>query len=178
MKCRDFELHLCDYVDDQLDAENRRELDAHRLECNSCEEAVADAEFGLALLHQAEPVEVPPELIGDIIHSTVGVGTGRLVAAGGGHNLPTWLQPLVQPFLQPRFVMSMAMTVMSFSLLTFYGDRAVTLYQDGETQSIGSVTDLGQPIANFWEQATEVYDSALTFYGMQVEGEAPDEAAQ
>jgi hypothetical protein len=182
MKCRDFELVLCDYVDDQLDAESRRELDSHRLECPACEEAVADAEFGLALLHQAEPVELPPELIGDIIHSTVGVGTGRLVSAGGGENLPSWLQPFVQPFLQPRFVMSMAMTVMSFSLLTFYGDRAVTLYQDGETQSMGSVADFGQPITAFWDQATDVYESALTFYGMQVEGaidgETTGEAAQ
>lgn len=178
MKCRDFELQLCDYVDDQLDAEDRRALDAHRLECTFCEGAVADAEFGLALLQQAEPVEVPPELIGDIIHSTVGVGTGRLVAAVGGRNLPSWLQPFVQPFFQPRFVMSMAMTVMSFSLLTFYGDRAVTLYQDGETQSIGSVADFGQPIANFWDQATDVYESAITFYGMQVEGVTDDEATQ
>lgn len=170
MKCRDFDLLLCDYVDDQLDIESRRELDEHRIECSSCAEALADAELGLSLLRQAEPVEVPPELIGEIIHSTVGIGTGRLAPVGGGESLPGWLQPFVQPFFQPRFVMSMAMTVMSFSLLTFYGDRAVTLYQDGETHSVSSVTSLAQPVAEFWDQTVSVYDSAVAFYSMQMDG--------
>jgi hypothetical protein len=178
MRCRDFEQLLCDYVDDQLDAESRRQLDDHQIECSSCAEALLDAELGLSFLQQVEPVEVPPALIGEIIHSTVGVGTGRLAPAGGGESLPGWLQPFVQPFLQPRFVMSMAMTVMSFSLLTFYGDRAITLYQDGETHPISSVSSLGQPVTEFWDQAVSVYDSAIVFYGMQVGGETRDEASQ
>jgi hypothetical protein len=176
MKCRDFDLLLCGYVDDQLDVDSRRELDEHRTKCSSCAEALADAELGLALLRQAEPIEVPPELIGEIIHSTV--GTGSLAPVGGGESFPGWLQP----FFQLRFVMSMAMTVMSFSLLTFYGDRAVTLYQDGETHSVSSVTSLGQPVAAFWDQTVSVYDSAVAFYSMQMDGyrnsEDQDEGGQ
>ncbi len=74
------------------------------------------------------------------------------------------------------------MTVMSFSLLTFYGDRAVTLYQDGETHSVSSVTSLGQPVAEFWDQTVSVYDSAVAFYSMQMDGyrnsEDQDEGGQ
>ena len=54
MNCREFEALLCDYVDDQLDSETRRELDGHRIDCSACEEAVTDAEFGLALLRSDE----------------------------------------------------------------------------------------------------------------------------
>jgi len=88
VRCREFELLLCDYLDEQIDPESRREMDAHRVECGSCAESLADAEFGLLLLRQVSPVEPPVELIGEIIHSTVGVGSGRLAPAGGGESLP------------------------------------------------------------------------------------------
>ncbi len=168
MRCREFELLLCDYLDEQVDPARRREMDAHRVDCVSCEEALADAEFGLSLLRQASPVEPPTELIGEIIHSTVGVGTGRLAPAGGGENLPAWLQPFVQPFLQPRFVMGMAMTAMSFSLLTFYGDRAVEMYQADRGEGIAAIRTLAGPATDFWDQSVAVYASAVDFYQLQM----------
>lgn len=158
-------------------------MDAHRVDCASCEEALADAEFGLSLLRQASPVELPPELIGEIIHSTVGVGSGRLAPAGGGDGLPGWLQPFVQPFLQPRFVMGMAMTAMSFSLLTFYGERAVEMYQADRGEGMASLRALAGPAADFWDQSVTVYDSAVDFYQLQMNayrgaGEGAGEQAQ
>jgi hypothetical protein len=168
VRCREFELLLCDYVDEQVDTQSRREMDAHRIDCSACAQALADAEFGLSLLRQASPVEPPAELIGEIIHSTVGVGSGRLAPAGGGENLPGWLQPFVQPFLQPRFVMGMAMTAMSFSLLTFYGDRAVEMYQADRGEGITALRALAGPAADFWDQSVTVYDSAVDFYQLQM----------
>lgn len=143
-------------------------MDAHRVDCSSCAEALADAEFGFALLRQASPVEPPAELIGEIIHNTVGVGSGRLAPAGGGENLPGWLRPFVQPFLQPRFVMGMAMTAMSFSLLTFYGDRAVEMYQHDRGEDITAIRVLAGPASDFWDQSVTVYDSAVDFYQLQM----------
>ena len=168
MRCRDFELLLCDYVDEQVDQQSRCEMDAHRVDCASCAEALADAELGLSLLRRASPVEPPAELIGDIIHSTVGVGSGRLAPVGGGESLPCWLRPFVQPFLQPRFVMGMAMTAMSFSLLTFYGDRAVEMYQDDDGEGITAIRALAGPATDFWDQSVTVYDSAVDFYQLQM----------
>ena len=168
MRCREFELRLCDYLDEQVDPESRRRMDAHRIDCRSCAEALADAEFGLSLLRQATPVEPPAELIGEIIHSTVGVGSGRLAPAGGGESLPGWLQPFVQPFLQPRFVMGMAMTAMSFSLLTFYGERAVQLYQGDGGEGVTAIRALAGPATEFWDQSVAVYDAAVDFYQLQM----------
>ncbi|MDA0206906.1 MAG: hypothetical protein O2795_16350 [Acidobacteria bacterium] len=183
MRCREFELLLCDYLDEQVDPQSRREMDAHRVDCASCEEALADAEFGLSLLRQASPVEPPAELIGEIIHSTVGVGSGRLAPAGGGDSLPGWLQPFVQPFLQPRFVMGMAMTAMSFSLLTFYGERAVEIYRADRGEGITALRSLAGPATDFWDQSVTVYDSAVDFYQLQMNayrgaGEGPGEQSQ
>jgi hypothetical protein len=168
VKCREFELLLCDYLDEQVDAQSRREMDAHRIDCPACAEALSDAEFGLALLRQTSPVEPPAELIGEIIHSTVGVGSGRLAPAGGGESLPGWLQPFIQPFLQPRFVMGMAMTAMSFSLLTYYGDRAVEMYQADRGEGIAAIRALAGPAADFWDQSVTVYDAAVDFYQLQM----------
>lgn len=168
MTCRDFELLLCDYVDQQVEPQQRREMDAHRVDCASCTAALEDAEFGRLLLRQAGPVEPPAELIGEIIHNTVGIGSGRLAPAGGGESLPGWLRPFVQPFLQPRFVMGMAMTAMSFSLLTFYGDRAVEIYQDDRSEGITAIRALAGPAADFWDQSVTVYDSAVDFYQLQM----------
>ena len=179
MRCREFQLLLCDYLDEQVDTASRREMDAHRVDCPACSEALADAGFGFALLRGASPVEPPAELIGEIIHRTVGVGSGRLAPAGGGDSLPGWLQPFVQPFLQPRFVMGMAMTAMSFSLLTFYGDRAFGMYQADRGEGIAAIRALAGPAADFWDQSVSVYDSAMDFYRLRMDShQAEGERAQ
>ncbi len=167
MKCTQFESHVCDYLDDQLDPQVRYEMDQHRVECSACVEALEEAEFSLALLRETEQVEPPAELIGDIIHETIGVGTGRLAPAGGGESLPAWLQPFVQPFFQPRFVMGMAMTAMSFSVATFYGDRAIEAYRDNGTAAPAAIQSLVEPVENFWERTVAVFDSAAEFYELQ-----------
>ena len=60
MKCREFEANLTEYVDDCLGAERRRTMDRHLLDCDTCREAHAEAEFAWSVLREATPVEPPP----------------------------------------------------------------------------------------------------------------------
>ncbi len=169
MKCRDFERLLCDYLDDALDLDERRRMEEHSLSCAGCSEALAESGFSLGLLRDAPAVAPPAELIADIIHDTVGVGSGRLLPAGAdaGGGLSGWLRPLFGPILQPRFVMSMAMTVLSFSMLTFYGQRAVQQYQANGDSPRAALTALSRPVTDLWSRAETAVDAAAAFYELQ-----------
>ena len=180
MRCRDFERQLCDYVDGALEFDERRRLDDHALSCASCSEALAEADLGLEFLRRTPQLEPPAELIADIIHDTVGVGSGRLVAAGAGAEvggLAGWLRPLFGPILQPRLVMSMAMTVLSFSMLTFYGQRAFERYESTGDSPASAVRALSQPVVELWDRAGEAIDAAAAFYQMQTEPFQEEESA-
>ena len=169
MKCRDFELHLCDFLDQTLDADARREMDAHRLECSGCAEALQEAEFALAALSEAPALEPPPELIADIIHDTIGVGSGLALEPAGGpaEGLWGWLRPVFHPLLHPRFVMGMAMTALSASMMGFYGQQALERLQTAETTPATAVESISERVDGAWERAVEVYESAREFYQLQ-----------
>lgn len=169
MKCRELDRLLCDYVDDALDHEQRRAAEDHLLSCASCSQALAEAEFAVAFLHEAPSVEPPPQLIADIIHETIGIG-GALAPAGGGavesDGFFSFLRPLFQPVLQPRFVMSMAMSVLSLSMMTFYGKRAVQNWQ-GQASPTAIVESVQSGVKGAWDRVEEIYDSAAMFYELQ-----------
>ena len=172
MKCREFDRQLCDYLDGALDLDERRLMDDHALSCANCSQALAEADLGLDYLRQAPRPEPPPELIADIIHDTVGIGSGRLVPAGGGAEvggLSGWLRPLFAPILQPRLVMSMAMTVLSFSMLTFYGQRAFDRYETSGDSPATVVTALSRPVVALWDNAGKAINAAVAFYELQTE---------
>ncbi len=187
MKCRDFERRLCDYLDDALEFDERREMDDHALSCVGCADALSEADLGLSFLRQTPRVEPPAELIADIIHDTVGVGSGRLAPVGGGAaggGLSGWLRPLFGPILEPRLVMSMAMTVLSFSMLTFYGQRAFEQYRATGESPTAAVTAFTQPVRGLWNGVGDAIGAAAAFYQLQTEpfrdqatGDAPSRPA-
>ena len=176
MRCRDFERLACDYVDETLGPAERRAVDEHRLECSACAEALEEAVWGRMALARAPAVEPPPDLIADIIHETIGVGATRLAPAGAGGGLLGALRPLFHPFLQPRFVMGMAMTALSFSMLTFYGQRAFENWRSGESSPVSAVQTLGDQLGAFRDELVEMFDAAREFYRLQTEYAQPREA--
>jgi anti-sigma-K factor RskA len=115
MNCTEFESRLAEYVDGTLDATQRAAIDEHASTCASCREFMADVSLALRALKAAPEVEPPPELItriafqaprGRVRHPHERRGfLGRFAAK--------WLRPV----LQPRLVMGMAMTLLSFSML-------------------------------------------------------------
>ena len=99
------------------------------------------------------------------MHDTIGVGGMEPVPAGGGAF--GWIRPLFQPILQPRFVMGMAMTAVSFSMMTFYGKQALDRWEDsGPAPIVESVTSGAEAV---WDQAIRVYEAAETMYEFQSE---------
>lgn len=172
MKCREFEANLTEYLDDCLAANERRLMDQHLLSCDGCMAAHEEAEFAWSVLHEASPVEPPPQLIADIIHDTIGIGSGALAPAGGG--MWGFLQPILNPFLEPRFVMGMAMTVVSFSMLSYHGQRAFENWRTGEPSALAQMaSSTSESASGAWQRLTDMATAAQDFYELQIGAEDP-----
>ncbi len=115
MNCAEFEIVLADYLDGTLQAGERAAITQHSNECAACREFLRDVSGGMNLLRDAEEVEPPPALITRIAYQApIGRVRQQFERQGLLSRLASkWLQPI----LQPRLAMGMAMTVLSFAML-------------------------------------------------------------
>jgi hypothetical protein len=113
MNCAELEELICDYVDGTLTSARKAEVERHLEACPACAEVARDCAAALAFMDRAADVEPPPELITRILFDAP--WTRKAPAKDRG-----WLRKLVAPVLQPRFAMGMAMTILSFSILSRY----------------------------------------------------------
>jgi hypothetical protein len=110
MNCADFEVLLCDYLDGTLDSAQQHAVEEHQRQCASCAEFARDVAGAVAFMERAEEIEPPPDLLTRI---TFEIPSGGQHKKGWRSMFGGWLQPV----LQPKFAMGMAMTILSFSML-------------------------------------------------------------
>jgi anti-sigma factor RsiW len=115
MNCAEFEIVLADYLDGTLQPEGRAAVEQHVAACAGCRELLNDAAGAFTFLKRADEVVPPSELITRIAHQApLGRTRQPFERQGALSRLASkWLQPI----LQPRPVMGMAMTVLSFAML-------------------------------------------------------------
>ncbi len=119
MNCAEIEELICEYVDGALTADTKAEVERHLEACPACAELARDSAAALGFMERAADVEPPPELITRILfdppwaHGKPKSGPEKLLAKRRG-----WFGRLVSPLLQPRLAMGMAMTILSFSILS------------------------------------------------------------
>ena len=112
MNCGELEILLCDYLDGTLAEQERSALESHLAACSACAALARDARGAVSFMARAADVEPPPELLTRILDETRSGRHGRL-----GGRLKAWLAGVFSPILQPRLVMGMALTVLSFSMM-------------------------------------------------------------
>lgn len=115
MTCADFELLLSDYVDGNLTSEQRSAVEAHAEGCAQCRELLDDVSLAVSFMSRTEDVTAPPALITRIVyHAPRGRIRDESEYRGFlSRTFSKWLQPV----LQPRVAMGMAMTILSFAML-------------------------------------------------------------
>ena len=115
MNCAEFDNLLTDYIDGALTPELRKAVDEHAAGCPTCRELLSDITGVVQFMSRVEDVEPPPELITRIAFQTpIGRFREPLEPPGWWGRLASkWLQPI----LQPRLAMGMAMTILSFAML-------------------------------------------------------------
>jgi len=115
MKCPEFESILADYLDGALTQSECAAVELHAAECAVCGVFMAEVIGGAGLLKNLEPVEPPPALITRIAYQAP---LGRVRGPFERQTIwGTFVSRWLQPVLQPRLVMGMAMTVLSFTML-------------------------------------------------------------
>jgi hypothetical protein len=125
IECSQFEALLSDALDGRLSGSRKESFEAHGRICSICGPLLADALVGQQLLKSLEEVEPPVHLFHNILASTTGISSARLLETSperrpAGGRLRQWWDSFVTPTAafvrQPRFVMSFGMIFFSFSL--------------------------------------------------------------
>lgn len=115
MNCSEFETLLADYVDGALSAAASSALEQHAAACADCAAFMSDVTGAVRFLARAGDVTPPPELITRIAYQAP---MGRLRDALDKPGILNRLaRKWLQPILQPRLAMGMAMTILSFAML-------------------------------------------------------------
>ncbi|MEO8100192.1 MAG: zf-HC2 domain-containing protein [Acidobacteriota bacterium] len=166
LTCADVEIRLADYVDQNLQDREVSELKAHFATCQACTELAADAAEAVAFMERSAAVEPPPELVNKILFE-IGNGPRRgMVKPTLGRRLfgnvfGKWLEPV----LQPRFAMGMAMTMLSFGmLLRFEGVRELTA-ADLNPVNVWAVTE--DKVVRLWDRGVKHYQSLKVVFEIQ-----------
>ena len=161
MTCADFEILLCDYLDGTLDGPRRRELEEHRALCALCAEFAKDVAGAVAFMERVAEVEPPPELLTRITFE---------IPTGGGaprKGLRAWLTGWLQPLLQPKFAMGMAMTILSFSMLGRLAGIEVRQLQPQDLHPASVWAAVDNRVYRTWERAVKYYENLRLVYEVQ-----------
>lgn len=172
MSCGKYDKLISAHLDGAIEREERAALDSHAAGCRRCREQLAEAEFALRFLNGAPAVEPPPDLVASILHDTIGIEGMVPVLAGGSHasgGFAGWLGRLFRPPLQPRFVMSMAMAILSVSMLGVIGRRSLAPGGGPGAGPAAAVEAVGQWTDRTWQRATQLYETVRLFYQIQSE---------
>jgi Putative zinc-finger len=180
MNCAEFEVLLADYLDNTLSAPERATLQQHASSCASCRELLNDASGALGFLQRAEEVAMPPELVTRIAYLAPAGRIRDPFERQGFFSrlLGRWLQPV----LQPRLVMGMAMTILSFAMLERCTGIRVQQIQAADLNPVriwGGVEDrairLKDRAVKYYENLRWVYEIEVRLRSLQDQSEAMPE---
>jgi hypothetical protein len=160
MNCAELEELICDYVDGTLTAARKAEVERHLEACPACAEVARDAAAAVAFMERAAEVEPPPELITRILFDAPWT---RKAPKGVGPL--SKLSKLIAPILQPRFAMGMAMTILSFSILSrFVPIQQLKAADLRPTEVWASLDDRAH---RAWARSMKYYENLKVVYQIQ-----------
>jgi hypothetical protein len=153
MKCADVEIMICEYVDGALAAgeraPEREQVERHLAECASCAAMVRDAADAVGFMQRADAVEPPQELISRILFDTP------------WHKQRTgWWAKLAYPLLQPRFAMSMALTVLTIAMIM----PKMRQFQPADLSPAAVWAGIEGHVERIWERTEKLYDNLKFVY--------------
>ncbi len=162
MNCTDLEILLCDYVDGTLRGEEKALVERHLAECPACAELARDAGSAVAFMGRAAEVEPPAELLTRILFE---LPSAKHVKSGG-----FWTRlkvKWIEPVLQPRFAMGMAMTVLSFAMLGRFAGIEIRQLKPSDLDPVKVWTTVEDRTLRTWERAVKYYQSMRLVYDVQ-----------
>jgi len=160
MTCAEIELLICEYVDGELQPEQRLEFERHLEGCPACAELARDSAAAVEFMERAADVEPPPELITRILYDAP---WSKEKAAGSGWM--GWVARWLRPVVQPRFVMSAAMTILSFSMLSRFIPMRQLKPSDLKPSAVWATLD--DSAHRVWARSVKYYENLKVVYQIQ-----------
>ncbi len=165
MNCGEVEVLLADYLDETLSPAERAALEEHADVCTSCRALMEDSAAAVLFLQRAGDVTPPQELITKIAY---GAPIGRLRMPFERQSLLSRLtSKWLQPILQPRLAMGMAMTILSFAMLERCTGIHVQHLQAADLNPVriwGGVEDKGLRVK---DRAVKYYENLRWVYEIE-----------
>ena len=165
MNCADLEILLCDYVDGTLYGEQKSTVEQHLANCAACAELVRDASGAVAFMERAAQPEPPAELVTRILFELPAVRRAehKVSTSAWRRFRAKWLEPV----LQPRFAMGMAMTVLSFAMLGRFAGIEVRQLKPSDLNPATVWVAVEDRALRTWARAVKYYDSLRVVYEIQ-----------
>ena len=168
MNCADVEILLADYLDGALDPAGRTSdkfaFESHLQSCATCAALAADARAAIGFIGRAANPEAPPELVTKILFEVTNGPSRAVVKPSLTRRLfGKWLEPV----LRPRFVMSMAMTVLSFAMLGQLSGIQVRQLKPADLDPVKVWMSAEDQVLRIWERGVKNYESLRLVYDIQ-----------
>jgi hypothetical protein len=173
MNCDAFESLLADYLDGTLAVADQLALESHVESCPNCREFMAQVKEGFAALKSAQPIEPPADLVTRMAYlAPAGKVRKPNDRPGFLHRMTTrWLQPL----LQPRLAMGMAMTFLSFTMMERCTGVRVQRVRITDLNPILMVQDAEDRVLRAKDRAVKYYQNLRFVYDVEVKLREIDE---
>ena len=162
MNCAEFEIRLAGYLDDDIDSVERRVIEEHAAACAGCRDLLADTRSGLQFLRLADEVFPPADLLTRISYQAP---AGRIRHP---FERQGFLGKLLQPLLQPRLVMGMAMTILSFAMLERCTGVHVQHIQASDLNPVHIWGTLEDKTMRVKDRAVKYYENLRWVYEIEV----------
>jgi hypothetical protein len=162
MKCTDLEALLCDYVDGTLTPLERATVELHLAGCEDCRLLMEDARAAVGFMERCAAPEPPPALVNGILFEL-----RNRTAAANRRGASWWAKRLLEPVLQPRFAMGMAMTILSFSMLGRFAGIPVRQLKASDLEPAKVWQALDDKLHRSWERAVKYYENLRLVYEIQ-----------
>jgi hypothetical protein len=165
MTCAEFEVILSDYVDGNVTVEQRRAVESHADVCVGCRELLRDVFQAVSFIESVEDVAPPPELITRI---ALQAPRGRIREGGRsrgplGRAFFNWLQPV----LQPRFAMSLGMTILSFAMVGRCTGIRPQEIKSADLNPIVLWNNLEDKTFRTWDRTVKYYENLRLVYEVE-----------
>jgi len=164
MTCGELETLLSDYLDGVLGAAAARRVESHLETCSACGELARDAREAMVFVERVAEVELPPQLTARILAETASGRHGRLGKAQG---IGAWFKNLLGPVLQPRLVMGMAMTILSFSMMARCAGVSPRELRASDLEPVKIWGALDDRVHRYWGRSVKFYEDIKVVYEIQ-----------
>ncbi len=169
MNCADVEIQLADYLDGTLAADEKSAFESHLSTCAGCEGTGAGCGRGHGVHGACIRCDSSPELVTRILFE---------ITSGPSHVAvrPSWVRRIfgnrlggkyMEPILQPRYAMGMAMTLLSFAMLGRFAGIEVRHLTPADLDPVKVWTSVEDRASRTWQRGVKYYESLRLVYEIE-----------